>query len=191
MVSDMYIDSFANRRLTTLRKVWRKREKSGVYLLIGPTGCGKTTFLNSIFNENTAITRYFGRDLSDMIIESVRTGKKIIPPACNVVFIESIDGVLYTDATMSEMFRLIKKWADEDNGRLIICTAECNSKLDHYKWVTQIEVKPLKVNKKAICALANNKNLALSRSQIRELRACRTMNELNERLNRILLINSI
>lgn len=186
----MYIESFENRALTKLRTRWRKGECYGVYVLHGPTGCGKTTFLNSIFNDNVPIARYTGRDMADMILSALHNRTSVTAPSEKVIFIESIDDVLYATATSIEIFRLANKWASEEK-RLIIFTSRYSEGLKTNRWLKPVEMKPLKVKKKTILAAAENKKMALTHRQLRQLRRCPSMNDLNEKLNRIMLSGSI
>lgn len=185
----MYIDTIENSQLCELREAWRRGEAFDIYLIYGPTGCGKTTFLNSIFPGDTGVVRYSGKDICALLIAAARNKTQVVLPECAAVFIEHIDDILYAEHTMAEVFRLMKKWAHE--GKLIVCTATSNARLTDCRWMTQIAVKPLKVTQELICALAGEKGLSLSSAQIQELQTCQTVVALKKRLNHLELTNSM
>lgn len=183
-----FIFTIQNRKLKQLCEEWKAGNCYGVYLLYGPSYCGKSTLLNDLFSHNNDVLYLECYELLEMYINQLKKGIPFDLSPTPIMIVENIDCLYKLPSLRDIVIGLIKEWAyDEANRRLIICTARNASIAQAIDDVfTPIEVKPLKVNRRVVCTIAEGRGIHLTNSQIRTLAKSKNPTELNIAINKLI-----
>ena len=181
-----FIFTRENRWLKKYCKIWKKRMGFGTYILIGPSGSGKSMFLKQLIEElGEECCRYTGQEIGGLLLKSIRDCKKVQVSVAPVMIFEDINCLIQSASMKKQFESFIRQYQFDENGekRLLLMTAidfmACQ--LDGYA----IPINPLSINWKIIRRKAKEQQVRISIREMCVLSECKRISELESEIRNI------
>ena len=181
-----FIFSKDTRLLKRHYELWKKGKAFGRYILIGPSGSGKSLFLNQLIEKlETERCKYTGQEIEDLLLENVRENRMNQLPTAPVMIFEDVDCLINSTSIKKQFDTLIRQYQFDENGqkRLILMTA-----VDFMAFQLAgdaIPVNPLCVSWKVIRIKAKEQQMKLSIVDYWRLSSCRRVSEVEAELRKL------
>lgn len=173
-----------NRILRNVREYWERYENFDVFVIIGPPGVGKSTFLQSI---KLGDIQWFNQEIIEKIIIEANTGN-VVEPLQNIIFIEDVDYLARNKYKRKAFVELLKRWRTNKYGerRLIICTFNCITNISDFENFQVLHMQPLKISQSVVKEKAKILGIKkLTTEELSHIARLDTVLEVEEELRRI------
>lgn len=174
-----FIFTRENRWLKKYYDLWKKGKEFGCYVLIGPSGGGKTLFVKELLDELGKSYRiYTGKELEELIFRQVRECKLCKLETAEIMIFEDIDCLLKSPVMRSRLEKIVRRYEFDENGekRLIFMTAIDFMACQLYGHALPVNL--LKITPRAVWKKAKQYQMRLSFAEVIKLSKCKRMSQL-------------
>lgn len=191
-MANTFLFSKDNRWLKKCYLDWKKQEGFGTYILIGPSGSGKSLFVEELVEELSKKQGldyhiYTGQKIEELLLEQVREHSVCQISEARVMIFEDIDCLLKSNSMKKLFEEFICRYQEDASGekRLIILTAIDFTAFELNGYA--IPVNCLKVNLQVVRKKAAEQQIPLSFWELLKLTRCRRVSELEAHLRKLKL----
>lgn len=191
-MANTFLFSKDNRWLKKCYLDWKMQEGFGTYILIGPSGSGKSLFVGELVEELSEKQGldyyvYTGQEIEELLLKQVREHTVCQISEAPIMIFEDIDCLLKSDSMKKLFEEFICRYQEDASGekRLIILTAIDFTAFELNGYA--IPVNSLKVNIQVVRKKAAEQQVTLSFWKLLKLTRCRRVSEVEANLRKLKL----
>lgn len=189
---NQFIFSRNNRWLKKYYELWKKKKAFGIYILIGPSGSGKSLFLKQLVDElEGEYCTYTGQEIASLLLNQVRKNENIQIQAASIMIFEDIDCLIKNASMKAQFEALIKQYLFDESGaeRLILMTSVDFMAFQLLGYA--IPVNPLKVNWSVVRKKAREYQVKLSMGETWKLSRYKRISEVEAELRKLKMLKEM
>lgn len=166
--------------------LWKRGEGFGSFILIGPSGSGKSLLVREVVQELGKSYRiYTGDEIEQLILKQIREHSACELEKTSIIVFEDIDRLMKSSAMCSHFENMIRQYEFDENGdkRLILTTAIDFMTFQLYGQA--LPVNPLKITLRVVYKKAKQFRVKLTLAEMLKLSKCKRISQLESELRKL------